>query len=177
MIDGHTYDSNWVEVIEYTPLWIDIFNNEKSLLRRALGDIALDIQHVGSTSISGLAAKPIIDIIIGVKNIELFSTQVMLNLENVDYVFRGDAGVPGRIFFRKGFPRAKYHLSIATLNGDYWRNQIVFRDYLRSHPDDAIEYQNLKVKLAYEYSNDRVKYTKLKEPFIRKILDKAYSKE
>lgn len=169
------YDPNWVQLNEYTSSWSDEFNREKMFLLRALGDTVLDIQHVGSTSIPGLSAKPIIDIVVGVGDINIFDIQNISKLENAEYTYRGDAGVPGRIFFRKGKPRAKFHLSIATLNGDYWSKQIVFRDYLRNHPQDVNEYEELKVKLAQQYPNDRATYTILKDPLITSILERAYS--
>lgn len=169
------YDPNWVELHEYTQLWSAEFNQEKMVLLDALCKTALDIQHVGSTSVAGLASKPIIDILVGVHDMDDISAQDIGKLEAAHYVFRGDAGVQGRLFFRKGHPRAKYHLSIATLNDNYWKKQIIFRDYLRTHPKDVEEYQELKVKLARLYSNDRGTYTALKNPLITDILGKAFS--
>ncbi|OPH49693.1 hypothetical protein BC351_36800 [Paenibacillus ferrarius] len=168
------YDPNWVELREYTPSWVEEFNKEKMVICDALGYTALNIHHVGSTSIPCLASKPIIDIIVGIQDINKFKVEDINKLESVDYVFRGNAGVPGRLFFRKGLPRAKFHLSVATLEGAYWNKQIIFRDYLRTHPNDAKEYQDLKVKLAHQYVNDRATYTNLKDPLIKSILEKAY---
>jgi len=174
-VEEHEYDPNWVQLNRYKTSWRDDFNLEKTVLLRDLGDAVLDIQHVGSTSIPGLSAKPIIDIIVGVSDLDAFDIQNVGKLENAEYSYRGDAGVPGRIFFRKGKPRAKFHLSIATINGDYWNKQIVFRDYLRTHPQDAKEYEELKVQLARQYPNDRAVYTSLKNPLITSILEKANS--
>lgn len=173
-MQGREYNPNWVQLKEYTPSWSDEFEREKMVLLRSLGDIVLDVQHVGSTSISGLSAKPIVDILVGVEALSKFSIDYIRKLEEVGYTYRGDAGVSGRIFLRKGKPRAKFHLSIAALNGDYWNRQIIFRDYLRAHPQDTNEYEKLKMKLAKQYPNDRATYTSLKDPLIASILEKAH---
>lgn len=103
-MDERRYDADWVELHDYTPTWRSRFEREQKVLAEALGDVALDIQHVGSTSVPGLCAKPIIDIIVGVRSLKQFSVCDIRTLEQLGYVFRGDAGIAGRLFFRKGVP-------------------------------------------------------------------------
>ncbi|UNO50799.1 GrpB family protein [Alicyclobacillus acidoterrestris] len=173
-MDERRYDADWVELHDYTPTWRSRFEREQKVLAEALGDVALDIQHVGSTSVPGLCAKPIIDIIVGVRSLKQFSVCDIRTLEQLGYVFRGDAGIAGRLFFRKGVPRAQFHLSVVAKDGEQWTKHVLFRDYLRHHESDAKAYASLKMTLASQYSHDRTTYTSRKGPLIAAILRKAY---
>ncbi|WP_425448293.1 GrpB family protein [Dethiothermospora halolimnae] len=162
-----------VKLLPYDSQWKKEYDNEKELLNFTIGKYILDIQHIGSTSIEGLWAKPIIDIAVGVESLDLV-TEIKSLLEDIGYEYRGNAGVEGRVFFTKGKEELRTHyLHIIVFNGYIWRNQINFRDYLRVHKEYIDEYSNLKEKLEAKFSEDRGSYTKKKSEFINMILKKA----
>lgn len=148
--------------------WKDDFENEKDILMSLLGDYIIDIQHVGSTSIEGCYAKPVIDILIGIESLETSEPLIHLLVKH-DYIYKFN--VPGEIYFKKqknGL--TTHHIHIAPINGQIWENQILFRNYLRLHPEKLQEYVELKQALAFEFANDREKYSKGKEEFILQVL-------
>lgn len=134
-----------------------------------LGDRVLDIQHVGSTSVPGQAAKPIIDIAIAVTSLDRLD-ELIAPLAQLGYGYKPDAGVPGRKFFAKG-PESNqtYHLHISQ-SGTVFRRLIQFRDKLIADAEIAEQYAILKRGLASRYSSDRASYTKGKNEFIAKVL-------
>jgi GrpB-like predicted nucleotidyltransferase (UPF0157 family) len=159
-----------IVVVEYDPTWPDQFARELEALQRALGEAAIAIEHIGSTSVPGLAAKPVIDILIGVARIELTPDQIAA-VEALSYEFRGEAGIPGRLFFRK-VPRTA-HVHVVEHGGEIWRSHLLFRDYLRVHPAERDRYAALKRELAGVYREDRQTYTASKEPLIAELLESA----
>lgn len=162
-----------VKLVPYTYEWKEEYNKEEKLLYSVIGENVLDIQHVGSTSIEGLCAKPIIDIAVGVESLNVVDSFKAL-LENIDYEYRSNAGVEGRIFFAKGSEDLRTHyLHIEVLNSELWKNHIYFRDYLRSHKEYTQEYSELKKRLGEKYEEDRASYTSEKNSFISMILEKA----
>ena len=158
-----------VRVDEYTPEWNGLYREEAERLRAAIGCYVLDIQHIGSTSIPGLAGKPIIDIGIAVENFE-DSAVCIEPLVRLGYEYKGEAGIPRRHYFVRGQPTA-YHLHVDEIDSDDWRRIIRFRDYLRAHPDTANAYAELKRRLAEQYPNDRPAYLAGKTDFIRQVLE------
>lgn len=162
-----------VKIVPYSFSWKEDYKQEEKLLYHLLGENAIDIQHVGSTSIEGLDAKPIIDIAVGVKSLDDVDKFRNL-LESNGYQFRGNAGIEGRIMFAKGSEDLRTHyLHIETINGELWENHIYFRDYLRLNKKAVEEYLKLKKELAIEHSEDRGSYTSAKNEFIKSILKKA----
>ncbi len=165
-----------VIVEEYNPDWIDRFLHEKGSLLSALGSHIIDLEHIGSTSIFDLAAKPIIDILIGVKTLDDAEKCIpILEKMNYQYVPEFEDILPERRYLRKP-PQGEghdVHLHITTLGSDFWDRQLLFRNYLRIHSDDRDKYSKLKKKLAKKHRNDREAYTNAKEEFILKTLEKA----
>jgi GrpB-like predicted nucleotidyltransferase (UPF0157 family) len=160
-----------VRVVEYDRRWPSLYEQERARILNVLGGVVLDIQHVGSTAIPGVAAKPIIDIMVAVP--ELAAAEKCIQpLEAIGYEFRGEAGVPERLFFGKGAPRT-HHIHMVELEGEFWESQILFRDFLRAHPDEARQYCELKKQLAASFGSDREAYTEGKTPFIESVLAKA----
>ena len=160
-----------IQVVAYQSDWAELFKIEKAMLKPIFKD-AIDIQHVGSTSVPGLAAKPIIDIMIGFAELTAVGQIEINQLERNGYEYRGEAGIPGRLFFRKGMPRT-HHLHVVKYNSDFWVDHLLFRDYLAAFPQTARQYGQLKIALAAKYSNDRDRYTNSKGPFICEVLQKA----
>jgi GrpB-like predicted nucleotidyltransferase (UPF0157 family) len=163
-----------VRLIPYTGEWKRLFEEEKIRLQAVVGKYVLDIQHVGSTSIPGMAAKPIIDIAIAVKNFEEASVCIV-PIEQLGYEYKGELGIPRRHYFAKGDPRT-YHIHMFEIGSQDWVDQLLFRDYLIRHPQSAQEYANLKIALARRFPQDREAYLEGKAPFIQHILQLASSK-
>jgi GrpB-like predicted nucleotidyltransferase (UPF0157 family) len=160
-----------IRVVEYDPNWPALYEEEKAPILRVLGSVVLDIQHIGSTAVPGAAAKPIIDIMVGVDD-PVAGEKCIQPLETIGYEFRGEAGIPGRLFFGKGTPRT-HHLHVVDQDGDFWKSHILFRDFLRAHPDEAERYCELKRQLAARFAADREAYTEAKAPLIESALAKA----
>lgn len=162
-----------VKVVPYTYQWREEYEKEEGLLKSAIGKYALDIQHVGSTSIEGLDAKPIIDIAVGVESLDKVN-YFKGALEQIGYEYRDNAGIEGRIMFAKGSEDLRTHyLHIEVIHGPLWENHIYFRDYLCLHKEYIKEYSNLKKAVAIKFQEDRGSYTKEKDRFITAVLEKA----
>jgi len=155
----------------HSELWHQLYAEEETQLRNAIGGQVVAIEHVGSTAICGLSAKPIIDIAVAVREIA-DAEKCVTQLGGIGYKSRGELGIPGRQYFTKGDPRT-HHLHMAELGSDLWRNYLLFRDYLRQHPEVAKEYENLKTELARKHTENREAYTEGKAAFIEGVLKAA----
>lgn len=157
-----------VKLLPHNPLWQNRFKVEAKLLQQKLGLKTEDIQHVGSTSIAGIFAKPIIDIAILVGSLTVVDNWIKL-LAEIGYFHDGPEVVPGRRFFTKGPKENRtVYLHIVTLHE--YNRLLLFRDKLRSNAALAKEYSDLKVKLAASLADDRKKYTSKKDEFIKRVL-------
>ena len=166
-----------VFIEEYTSDWVKQFQEEREILKGIIGEKVIAIEHIGSTSVEGLGAKPILDIAIGVNDLEVVS-EFIEPLKQIGYEFVYHKEFPERRFFRKGQWRAgTHHVHIYKFQGEHWNNQILFRNYLRNNPDVSKEYHQLKVDLAEKFHLDKVSYTENKAPFIRYVLQKAKKEE
>ena len=162
-----------VRLVPYSDKWAEYFRTEKELLLKIIGEKVLDIRHIGSTSIAGMPAKPILDILVGLQNLAAVESFVK-DLKRIGYQDKGNGDEPGRRYFVKG-PEEKrtHHLNFCELNGSFWTSHILFRDYLEMHPDAAKQYAALKLALADRFPNDRQSYTSGKEQFVRSIVNLA----
>ena len=156
---------------QYNPEWVTHYKDAASQLLPIFKNIK-GIEHIGSTAIEGMLAKPIIDILIGVEEVVLADDQIKA-LENVGYEYLGEAGVPGRLHFRK---RKGLHvnMSIVKFESTLWNNNIKFRDHLRKNKDDARKYAEQKLKIFNEGHQRLLAYSKEKEPIISMILKFSY---
>jgi GrpB-like predicted nucleotidyltransferase (UPF0157 family) len=160
-----------VVIVSYDPRWPAVYEQEKARVLEALGRDVIDIEHIGSTAVPGLSAKPVIDILAGVAKLTP-APEYSRRLEPLGYQHVSHADDAIRIFFRKGMPRT-HHLHIVEYNSwEYWRH-ILFRDYLRDHPGTAWEYERLKLNLAGRYAAERATYTECKSSFIRSVIGVA----
>ncbi|GHO60156.1 GrpB family protein [Ktedonobacter robiniae] len=154
--------------------WPKQFQQLAQPLRNALRSVALRIDHIGSTSIPELAAKPVIDIQISVANLEPLDTY-RLPLERLGYIFRADNPIRTQRYFREtpGNPRVHIHVVRAGSFGEQFA--LLFRDYMRVHPNVATQYAELKIGLAqrYQLAEERPLYTEAKRPFIWKVIAQA----
>lgn len=160
-----------VEIVAWDPRWPQRFEEMRRRLAAALGDTAIRIDHVGSTSIPDMVAKPVIDIQISVPDVD------------DDEAFRGPIErqgfelrfiEPGHRYFRPppGSPR-NYQVHVCEVGSDWERVHLLFRDYLRSHPDVATEYGRMKLRLATQHKNERIAYNDDKAGFIDAVVQVA----
>jgi GrpB-like predicted nucleotidyltransferase (UPF0157 family) len=151
--------------------WHQIFNEEQSRILHAIGEHVTAIEHVGSTAICGIVAKPILDVMVGIPTFE-DGEKCVAALDKLGYEYKGQNGVPGRHFFGKGAPRT-HHLHMVAVDSDFWKHHLLFRDYLISNRQVAEEYNNLKIELAARFPRDREAYTNGKESFVKRVLREA----
>lgn len=164
--------TNPVVVVDYDPEWPLIFEQISDRVRTVLGDLAVTIDHVGSTSVPGLAAKPIIDLNVVIATRDDLPAAIE-RLATLGYVHRGDLGIPGREAFRRPKGTPNHHLYVCTTETPDHRANLALRDFLRAHPDTAREYGDLKRRLAMAYRHDIDSYIEGKSEFIRDILRRS----
>ena len=159
-----------VIVLPYDPQWKKDFVDIKQELVNVIGDLVVCIEHVGSTSVEGLSAKPVIDIDVLLPDKALFLT-VAERLASIGYHHVGDQGIPDREVFKyENKPHLrKHHLYVCPPQSAEYHRHITFRDYLRSHPEAALEYGNVKTEGARRFPNDMDGYMKFKAPTVEKI--------
>ena len=159
-----------VRVFDYDPAWPEWFARERERILAVAP--RLEVEHAGSTSVPGLAAKPIVDIHVAAATFD-DAIAAVPHLRDLGWEYAGEGGFPGRLYFRKhegGVRRGQVHLLVRGTRG--WRRQLAFRDYLRAHPDVAAEYARLKKGLAAS-TPDSIAYTRAKTAFVREILARA----
>ena len=157
---------------EYDTKWPQLFETEKAALMEAIGHYVADIQHIGSTAVPGLAAKPVIDIMVGLRRL-LDAQDCILPIEGMEYEYvpEFEDEFPDRRYFRKSINGKRTHqIHVVEINTDFWKRHLAFRDHLRSHSETANEYAALKKELAKQFENDREGYTNAKTIFIENVL-------
>jgi GrpB-like predicted nucleotidyltransferase (UPF0157 family) len=159
-------------VFPYDPEWPHRFSAVGNALRKALGEVALRIDHIGSTAILGLDAKAVIDIQISVASLEPLDA-FRIPMERLGYVYSADNPDRTKRYFRESPGARRTHIHVRRAGS--WSEQfaLLFRDYLRTHAEDAQAYAQLKYDLAEKYRDDRDGYTDAKGPFIWEIMRKA----
>ena len=161
-----------VAVEQHDSQWEISAERTIELLKKILQNIATDIQHIGSTAVRGISAKPIIDIVVGVSD---FDDILRMNnvLERNGFIFRGQ-DVPEQYLYVCGENDLRtHHIHVVIYDSEPWNNYVNMRDYLNCHSDDAQAYSALKESLAQQYPDDRMTYTQMKSDMIGSILRKA----
>jgi GrpB-like predicted nucleotidyltransferase (UPF0157 family)/predicted RNA-binding protein associated with RNAse of E/G family len=166
-----------VKIVDYDPRWPAIYAEERDRILSMAGKRLLGIEHVGSTAVPGLEAKPIIDIMVAVRELS-DANECILPLKNIgyEYVPEREKEIPERRYFRKGpegVPNEHFHLHMVEHNGDFWKKHLIFRDHLRSHSEVAEQYCKMKRELAKRCSSDREAYTEAKTSFIDSVIAQA----
>lgn len=165
-----------VRIVDYDPKWPILYEEEKRRIIEVVGHIIVRIEHIGSTAIRNLAAKPTIDIMVAVNRLS-DAEKCIEPLSRIGYEYQPEQEVerPEERYFRKGQPPKEqhYHLHMVELTSDFWKRHLLFRDYLRTHPKTSQEYYELKKRLASKYGLDREGYTKAKTSFIESIVARA----
>lgn len=155
-----------IRIVEHEPAWADAFRREADRLRGALGACVLDVHHIGSTSVPGLAAKPVIDILVEVRSLgELDATDAAMTI--LGYRAKGENGISGRRYYTLG-GAARTHQVHAFVRGDESvRRHLAFRDYLRTHGEVSDEYARIKKAAAEACGGDAEVYCGMKGGFIK----------
>jgi GrpB-like predicted nucleotidyltransferase (UPF0157 family) len=161
-----------VAVVEYDPRWPARYDEERERLAAAFGDDAVVIEHIGSTAVPGLAAKPIIDILVAARRFPLVASHIAA-MEALGYEHLGEYGIPGRAYFRRRSPRPRtHHVHVYATGNDRIQAHLLFRDYLRAHPAEAARYADLKRELARRRL-DAVAFQSGKSAFIEELVARA----
>ena len=171
--------SRTVQVSEYDPCWTRAFANEADALRGVFGHDLIAIHHIGSTSVPGLSAKPIIDILVVLRDTESIG-RFSDRMEQLGYRVRGECldaeipGTPGRYYFSKDDKGIRTHQVHACAEGhSEIVDKIAFRNYLSAHQRVTAEYGTLKRELAQRFRQDNIGYMRGKDAFVRAALDRA----
>lgn len=171
-----------IHIAPYNSEWSNMYDSEASRLHEILGDEIADIQHIGSTSVAQLAAKPIIDIMVGLRDFGRADAVVVPAMQTAEFVYidKWNDVLPLRRFFvkedEKGTRLAHIHI-VGIDNREWWDRHIQFRDYLRTHPDTRKAYEALKYELAQREWKDGSEYAGAKTEFIRGIVKLATTKK
>lgn len=166
-----------VSVAEYSPEWARMFEDERAAIEAALVGVAARIEHVGSTSVPGLAAKPVIDIMVGLEDFSRADGLVpKIEALGYEYVQKYEAAMPLRRFFLKDREGVRTHqIHMVGIGTEFWERHLLFRDYLRRNPGVAAEYAALKKELARREWADVNEYADAKTEFIRGVEREARS--
>jgi GrpB-like predicted nucleotidyltransferase (UPF0157 family) len=164
--------SDPIIVTPYDEQWPILFQEYARNIRSTLGEAALRIDHIGSTSVPNLAAKPIIDIQISVYSFEPIDLY-KVPLENIGYIFHSDNPDLTKRYFREKPGDRRTHIHVRKSGSWSEQYSLLFRDYLRCHPHDCERYANMKYKLMLTYRNERHKYVEAKSPLIWEIIQRA----
>jgi GrpB-like predicted nucleotidyltransferase (UPF0157 family) len=164
-----------VYLVEYDDRWLDRFAAERDRILRVLSAQSVEVEHIGSTAIPGMAAKPIIDIMVLIDDIETSAAcfEPLKMLEYHYYPYGEDIFPERRWFCKPNQTERTHHLHLVERNTPFHRDHLLFRDYLRAHVDAARQYETLKRQLANRYPDDRDRYTDGKSDFVAGILSKA----
>jgi GrpB-like predicted nucleotidyltransferase (UPF0157 family) len=167
---------------EYSPTWASTFQQLRSVYLTHLAGVIMEVQHVGSTAVIGLAAKPIIDIDLVISTKDHLDV-VIKKLHLLGYHHQGDLGITDRDAFKRSSDHVpfdphthiwpKHHLYVCTVDSIGLRNHLAFRDFLRSHPEKAAAYGDLKKRLAAAHPYDIDQYIVGKTPFVTSVLQAA----
>ncbi|HYD51945.1 MAG TPA: GrpB family protein [Gemmatimonadaceae bacterium] len=155
------------------PTWPAEFEAEAARIERACDDLEVRLEHIGSTAVPGLLAKPVIDILAGVPP-RARRREYVVALRGIGYEHLGAHGIAGRDYLRRGSPRS-HHVHLVSWSSAFWREHLAFRDWLRAHPETAAEYEILKRELARraELEADPRLYQEEKGPFVRSVVRQA----
>jgi GrpB-like predicted nucleotidyltransferase (UPF0157 family) len=160
-----------IHIVECDPRWPAMFTMERERLCRRLGLSEADIQHIGSTEVPGLVAKPIIDLMLGL-NVYPPPAALTLEIERLGYESLGEAGVPERLHFRRRVPQA-FNLHVVRRADKLWVSNLALRDYLRTHPSAQRRYAETKRQALASGQNTLLSYSEAKARVINEILAQA----
>ena len=163
-----------IELVSYSPQWVSTFNAERAVLHSVLPHATFRIEHIGSTAVPGLRAKPIIDILIGAPSLDEIESRIhALETLGYQYIREYEVGLPQRRYFSKPHVRPRqFHLHAVAIDNSFFAEHLSFRDELRSNPSLAADYLALKLELAARFVDDAQRYADAKGPFIRSVVSR-----
>jgi GrpB-like predicted nucleotidyltransferase (UPF0157 family) len=160
-----------VRLTDFCENWSRMFHQEAQFLKTIFGDEIIRFEHFGSTSVPGLKAKPVIDMMCIVKEIEKVDS-FNDKMDSLGYDVVGEWGIPGRRFFRKGGENRTHHIHFYQVDNPQIERHLVFRDYLRTHQEEATKYSRFKEELAARFDNTR-DYSPAKRTFVQEMEQQA----
>lgn len=163
-----------VILVDYDRHWPDLFEALRAPVVAVLGDLVIVVEHVGSTAVPGLAAKPIIDMDVVVPSAADIPGAIG-RLATLGYVHRGDLGIAGREAFTAPAGTPRHDLYVCAIDSEELRRHRLFRGYLLTHPEEARAYGALKTAAARRFGEDRAAYTEAKTRFVEAVLQRASS--
>ena len=168
-----------IALAAYSSAWSQQFSAERWELEMIFPPSDFRIEHIGSTSVPGLAAKPIIDILIGAPALREIEARIhAMEARGYGYVPEHEAVLPQRRYFVKPVVRPRnYHVHAVEIDGTFWTEHLLFRDALRALPDLALEYALLKHELAARFRDDPEAYTDAKAPFVRSVIERITTQD
>lgn len=162
-----------VRIVDHDPAWAEAAATEIGRIATAVGEVAVRVDHVGSTAVPGLAAKPIVDLQLSVAEVGRRDPYAV-PLEGIGYLFVPDPDSPDFHFFAKPAERPRrFHLHVCEAGGEHERRHLALREYLRAHPDEAARYEALKRKVVARHPQDRLSYIEGKEQFVTALEGRA----
>lgn len=164
-----------VKLSHYSPRWRERYRAEARRLKRYTEGSTYLLEHIGSTAIPGLDAKPIIDMAMLIPSLHRLPLWIK-RLEKAGYTYKGEYGLAGRHFFTRGNP-VTHHFHLVAKGNVHWERWMLFRNFLRAHPEEAEKYNKLKNALALKYAHNRDAYTHAKTPLVKRLLKKAKNEQ
>ena len=159
-----------IHLTSFNQTWKDTYLSEKHILQPLFGE-EIQIEHIGSTSVEGMIAKPVIDIMIGLKTL-LVDHETEIRLKGLSYIGFGEAGVAGRFYYRKRQGN-NINLQVTIMNSQLWNDNLIFREYLRTHKTEADKYSNMKLFIMNKGIDTLLKYSEQKSNLILELMKNA----
>lgn len=157
-----------IRIVEYNSQWPAMFEAEAAELKKFLGGVLVELHHIGSTSVSGLAAKPIIDMLLEVNDLAALD-RLNPHFESLSYEPMGEMGIERRRYFRKGGDQRTHHIHAFLQGDEHVIRHLAFRDYLRREPGVCAEYEAIKREAAEACSGTMQNYTDYKSDFVKRV--------
>jgi GrpB-like predicted nucleotidyltransferase (UPF0157 family) len=160
-----------IKIVDYTDHWLTDYASEKDRIRGVFKKLEINIEHIGGTAVPGLASKPIIDIMFGVNSFPP-QQQTISEIVDLGYVNLGEAGVPGRIYFRRRGSIA-FNIHLAQYLGELWNTNLAVRDFLRSHSSACDCYASVKRQAVESGNSMLLEYSEAKKDYVKKLVSRA----
>lgn len=161
-----------IEVVPYNPNWVKLFEEEAARIQEAIPEGLIAIHHIGSTSVPGLAAKPIIDMMPEVSDLTVLD-RYHHKMESLGYMVKGELGIPGRRFYLKGLIDRTHHVHAFEQGSVGLKRHLAVRDYLRVHPEEVAQYGSLKSQIAKHFEHDNDAYCNAKHDYVQSLEQRA----
>ncbi len=160
-----------ISIVGYDPMWPSLFEGEQRRVQDLLGDRITGVEHFGSTAVVGMSGKPIIDLLVGVTDLRVAYANVP-DLQSIGYENFGEIFIPGRLYLRRRGAQ-NFNIAMTVEGGEFWRLQLMVRDYLRAHPEEIAAYSKSKRDTFDSGAGLYSTYSKAKAPFLSGLVERA----